>query len=362
MVMKKMRVLFLCQSIDLSDPVVGDTYDRALAFSRSNKIAHLDILTIKGRILQQPEKGQAISLHREKLSRLQVLFSFYKNLWHLFKQEKYHVVYIYMTPTLAPLFLPLRFFYSFKVATWFAHTIFRPLTKFSLQWASDYWFSVDVGQSQLAHPHKYLVGQGVNLNQFRFDCRAEKKWDLMTVGRITPQKKIEKILEAISIYKREFHSDLSFAIVGDAYVESDRNYIKFLESKIVELNLSRHVKFLGMVRREEMAMQLQSAKLFVFPVPGGIGKAAIEALACGVPILINYLPSKEFLGEYLSSWMISGDSGELMAIKMAKLFNASASEKEELFETMKKFAESNLSLDSLFEKISSHLYEELMST
>ena len=69
-----------------------------------------------------------------------------------------------------------------------------------------------------------------------------------------------------------------------------------LERSIHELDLSDHVRLMGAVPRAAVIGQLQRADVFALPVrtllaglnPEGLGLAALEAAACGLPVIVGH--------------------------------------------------------------------------
>ena len=69
-----------------------------------------------------------------------------------------------------------------------------------------------------------------------------------------------------------------------------------LERSIHELELSDHVRLMGALPRAAVIGQLQRADVFALPVrtllaglnPEGLGLAALEAAACGLPVIVGH--------------------------------------------------------------------------
>lgn len=128
---------------------------------------------------------------------------------------------------------------------------------------------------------------------------------------------------------------------------------------ISDLQLNNHVHFLGSVSRENVPNVLRASRLFVFPVPGGIGKAAMESLASGIPILVTYLPSRQFLGEELSRYMICEDSIQAMAESIARILKLDSVEGTKLKQCIESFVSKNLSMSSLFQRIVDNMQQAM---
>lgn len=103
---------------------------------------------------------------------------------------------------------------------------------------------------------------------------------LLTVARLVPQKGIETALRALSNVPPPWKYD----IVGDGPLLRD------LKELAERLGIASRVRFLGV--RNDVPERLADADLFLFPSRWeGLGSAALEAAAAGLPALVSDLPS-----------------------------------------------------------------------
>jgi glycosyltransferase involved in cell wall biosynthesis len=104
---------------------------------------------------------------------------------------------------------------------------------------------------------------------------------LGTVARLTPQKGLSYLLEAISILVARFPG-LFCVIVGDGPLRVE------LEALAVRLGLENHVRFCGL-RRDVRAI-FQSLDLFVLPsLFEGLPLSLLEAMASGAPVVATHV-------------------------------------------------------------------------
>ena len=102
---------------------------------------------------------------------------------------------------------------------------------------------------------------------------------LITVGRLTPQKRHELLLEAV---RRLADAEVSVAatLVGDG---PEREHLEALARR---LGIHDAVRFMGAVPPAEVRGYLAQSDVFVFPAEReGFGLAAVEALMQGVPVV-----------------------------------------------------------------------------
>ncbi|HEY2825450.1 MAG TPA: glycosyltransferase [Gemmatimonadales bacterium] len=102
---------------------------------------------------------------------------------------------------------------------------------------------------------------------------------VVTVGRLTAQKRIGMLIEAMAIL-RDRGVNAPLTIVGDG-PERDA-----LERRVADRNLADRVRFTGAVPPSQIPATIGNADVFAFPaVDEGLGLAAAEALMLGVPVV-----------------------------------------------------------------------------
>jgi glycosyltransferase involved in cell wall biosynthesis len=120
---------------------------------------------------------------------------------------------------------------------------------------------------------------GTDTTKFR-PVYCEKKFDLIFVGRFQKMKGLDILMKALTfLVKREVK--LRLAIVGN-FDEGQRNFCLRLTSN----EARKLVKFVGLVNHDKLPLLLNSSKLLVIPSRyESFGLPAIEALACGIPVV-----------------------------------------------------------------------------
>lgn len=133
---------------------------------------------------------------------------------------------------------------------------------------------------------KQIPGVGIHLSRFcpcegkRADLRRQlgiphDAFHIVSAAELNENKNQSVIIQAIASLPYE---DIYYSICGDG------PYVERLEQMIRDCGLERRVHLLGF--RTDMEKILQSADCFAFPSRReGLGIAALEALACGVPVI-----------------------------------------------------------------------------
>lgn len=131
-----------------------------------------------------------------------------------------------------------------------------------------------------------VVPNGVDIGFFRPDPAVVPgpRPRLAYVGRVKRYKRIDLFLRAAQLLRRE-RPDLEVEIVGRG------DHRPALERLAARLGLGGTVRFTGEVSEEEKRERLRRAHVVAYPSPKeGWGIAAMEAAACGVPVVASDSP------------------------------------------------------------------------
>jgi len=113
------------------------------------------------------------------------------------------------------------------------------------------------------------------------DGWGKDKTKLIFVGRCDPVKCIDKLI--LSVAQLSSRHDVGLLIVGDGPERSS------LERLSIELGVSDRCVFMGM--RNDVERILKYADIMVMPSRWeGLSVSALEAMACGVPLVANRVP------------------------------------------------------------------------
>jgi glycosyltransferase involved in cell wall biosynthesis len=111
---------------------------------------------------------------------------------------------------------------------------------------------------------------------------------LVHVGGMNPHKNILKLLEAMPRVIAAC-GEVRLAIVGDTSGKGFWDNVEALRAFVAETPpLAEHVRFTGYLSDEALAELLNGAEALVFPsLWEGFGLPAVEAMACGVPVVAS---------------------------------------------------------------------------
>jgi glycosyltransferase involved in cell wall biosynthesis len=148
--------------------------------------------------------------------------------------------------------------------------------------------------------------------------RPGEPFVLCAAGGISPHKNVETLLEA---YARLNHDAPRLVVVGALADETYASSASSVRARAARLGLGDRVVFPGYVPDEVLAALYRRAKVVVNPSRAeGFGLTAVEAAACGAPLLLSDLPAhRETLGraallfDPLDAGELAARLGELLA-------------------------------------------------
>jgi phosphatidylinositol alpha-1,6-mannosyltransferase len=147
----------------------------------------------------------------------------------------------------------------------------------------------------------------------------------IAVARLIPQKGLRTLLRAWRIViDRAARSHLApeLTIVGDGPQRG------LLERTVQELELSKSTRIIGALPRTDVIAQLQQAGVFALPVrtrwaglnPEGLGLAALEAAACGLPVIVGHSGgTPETVREADTGFLVPSGDHRLLAERLSLL-------------------------------------------
>lgn len=144
----------------------------------------------------------------------------------------------------------------------------------------------DLFESQFPHLQADVIPNGVDLEQFRpresgGGPDSTREMSLVTAARLIPRKGIDVLLQACA---RLAAANQSFQchIIGDGPEETPLRHLA------ASLGITERVHFHGRMEKDPIAEFLPRCDIFVLPsYAEGMSNAALEAMACGLPLLLT---------------------------------------------------------------------------
>ncbi|TSC91540.1 MAG: group 1 glycosyl transferase [Parcubacteria group bacterium Licking1014_17] len=161
---------------------------------------------------------------------------------------------------------------------------------------------------------KFLITAGVPENKIVFlnaiyldletfkPLGLEKKYDVIFVGRLADNKGIDLFLDSVRL------SGVNAVVVGRGPEE------KKVESFIKKYNLGGRIKYAGWVKDSKEVAELinESKILAVTSFNEGGPRVALEAMACGVPVISTKVGlMKDIVSNGENGWLVGWDAQEI---------------------------------------------------
>jgi|CXWK01.1.fsa_nt_gi glycosyltransferase involved in cell wall biosynthesis len=286
-----MKLLVITQKVDSNDSILGFFHRWLEEFAR-----HTDQLTVicleKG-ISHLPSQVSLFSLGKEnRLGRLTYAFRLFKIVWQ--KRNDYDVVFVHMNPIYVVLVGWLWRLLGKKIGFWYTHKHVDWKLRIAEQFAHVI-FSASEKSFRLRSKKLNIMGHGIDTKVFAplskvDDLNGQEvgaTFRVVSVGRLSPIKNLETLIDAVHILKNKSHK-LLLEIVGGSETADQKEYENFLREKVLTMHLEHEVVFTGPLSQAETVPKVQHSDLFVnTSKTGSLDKAVLEAMSCGVPVLTS---------------------------------------------------------------------------
>jgi glycosyltransferase involved in cell wall biosynthesis len=110
---------------------------------------------------------------------------------------------------------------------------------------------------------------------------------VLYAGNVKPHKNLERLIEAFQLVRKRGLSHLKLVLIGD-----EISKYAALRRAVHQHQLHKHVRFLGYLPEETLAVMYRLAGVFVFPsLYEGFGLPPLEAMASGTPVVTSNVSS-----------------------------------------------------------------------
>jgi phosphatidyl-myo-inositol dimannoside synthase len=149
----------------------------------------------------------------------------------------------------------------------------------------------------------------------------------IAVGRLIPQKGLSTLLRA---WRTVIDRAGRNAVAHELIVVGDGPQRSWLERAIHEMQLSESTRIIGALPRAGVVVQLQQASVFALPVrtrwaglnAEGLGLAALEAAACGLPVIVGRSGgAPETVRDGDTGFVVQSDDHQLLAERLSLLLD-----------------------------------------
>lgn len=206
-------------------------------------------------------------------------------------------------------------------------------------------------EEQLDIHESHLLPLGADIEKFhpsqqeRSEMRSEldiseSEFVVITSGNLNESKKVKHIIRSISNLNSE---PVRLVILGSG----DDKYMQSLYDLVEDLELSEQVIFHDFVDHKDLSKFYNAADLGVWP--GKLGITIIEAISCGLPVIVSDSEATEFLIQNGNGVALSKVSPEELA-NAIKLYSDNPERTKKHENNAVQFSKENLSWESIAEE------------
>lgn len=357
-----MKLLIITQKVDNNDGVLGFFHDWIAEFAKHCE--QVTVICLFEGVYELPGNVKVLSLGKERnnflrrggsifsaaadqfLLRLRYIFKFYRLI--LGERKNYDAVFVHMNPeyvVLGGIFWKIM---GKKIGLWYAHGSVNVLLRIAER-IVDYIFSASSESFRIKSAKKNILGHGIDVRKFNQTLAGNKNvFIIVSVGRISPVKKYEVILEAAKILVASKAFDFEVRIIGGAIDEKGRKYLEYLEKIVLDSGLEKVVEFVGEVANKDLHEYLHGDVFVHTSQTGSLDKAMLEAMAAGLVVI----SSNDAAGAVLKDENLLFDgSGAQLAEKIARIHGLTIEQRMSVAEKLKKEVAENHNLGRLIKNI-----------
>lgn len=117
------------------------------------------------------------------------------------------------------------------------------------------------------------------------DKYNDKKVNILSVGRVVPNKGFSELIDAFAFYNKHFNKESRLIIVGDKHQWLSA-YTDYLDYKVRYMNLDNSVIFTGKVSDEQLKSYFLTSRVFVLTsYHEGFCLPVVEAMSMKIPVV-----------------------------------------------------------------------------
>jgi glycosyltransferase involved in cell wall biosynthesis len=345
-----MKLLILTQKIDKNDDVLGFMHGWVLEFAKNCE--QLTVVCLGKGEYDFPEKVKVLSLGKERLGNRNrelgtrkwfYCWRFYKYIW--WERNNYDAVFVHMNSeyvVLGGLFWRL---WHKKIMLWNNHVIGNLHTRLAVLLAHRSFYTSPFSfNAKISGKKGMKMPAGIDTALFcRLPSMVKKQNSLLFLGRISPVKRLEVLLEAVKLLNEENFS-FTLDVVGEA-LPRDTIYFENLKNKFFGLLNDGKVKFLGKSANHETPQIYNSHQICVnLTNSGSLDKTILEAMATETLVLVSNESFKNVLPE---EFMFHENDINDLSQKIKVILNRSQKDKEALCRRLRVVVEKEHSLKKL---------------
>jgi glycosyltransferase involved in cell wall biosynthesis len=357
MASKKNLLLFNLMT-DRDDPILGFTTEWINALAPF--FEKIFVVTMTRGVVEVPHNVLAYSVGKEQgLSEFRRTIRFYQIVLKIVSTEHIDVCFVHMIAIFAVLFFPFALLYRIPVLLWYCHTA-TPRTLRIAHRMVDRVVTCSSEGFRLSSSKLKIIGHGINTDIFKpaADTSAGDIFRIVTVGRLSPIKRCDILIQAVQETVASGARNISFTIVGGLERSDTFEYEAYLKRMVSDGKLDSIITFTGPVPFHAVPAAYQEADLFLHACnTGGIDKAVLEAMSSGCIVLSSNHAFKTIFGELSGLLFVPENEPKQFAAHIKKISRLPLEERRALGSRLRQVVIDNHSL----KRLTAQLVQELQA-
>ncbi len=299
-----MKLLIITRKVDARDDRMGFFVDWINEFSK-----HVDSLTVIS-MQEGSRDGVSGSVDVEFVGggKLRKFFVYRK----LLKKTvpKTDGVFVHMMPIYANLAGPIVRKNGKKMLLWYMHKSVDYALEKTSKWVSGYITASKKSFRMDTSLPVHVVGHAILTQKFKnphlkSEISSNDTLKLLTIGRISPSKRIEVIIEAVNYLIKNRNLNPILSIVGSP-PHKHEEYLKNLINLVDKHGIGDNINFVGPKQHKDLPGIFSEHDIFInASETGSLDKAVLEAMASGVVPLTSNEAFKELFTDDLESLLFA---------------------------------------------------------
>lgn len=345
-----MKLLMVTRKIDRDDWLAGHSYEWARALSEELKKSGGSLKVIclgKGNI--EGLEAEVYSLGKEwGVSRWRRYCRLFGLSWKLVRQGD--GIFCHQNPEYAIVMAPAAFVFRKQIVSWYTHKSVTWKTRLMLA-VSKSVLTASKESFRIPSAKVQSVGHGIDTEKFKAPENRTKgnKYQIITVGRISPVKDLETMLLAVKeLVQQRKEEDIKLHIIGDTGLPEQESYLQSLKDLVSNSGLGEHVAFEPSVPHERVQEVYQGADLFLnMSQTGSLDKAVLEAMASQCPVITANEAFSDMLSPFAEWTLTKQNDQHMLAEKILAIKNFKPADLAALTGNLRRIVVESHSLEKL---------------
>jgi len=333
------RTLFVTQAMDPNDTALGFVTQWVDALRR--RVSSVQVIALRGR------KGPGVHILRPKsVHRLVVASRYLGLLWRL--RRSYDTVFVHMNQVYVLLGAPLLKLLGKRILLWRNHPQGTLATRVAVA-LSDRVFCTSEKSFTARFTKTELMPVGIDTGHFSPGREASDGRRIAYIGRISPIKRVEILVEALGIL-RSRAVRFAVRVTGDA-LPQDEGYLRGLKARAHEIDVA--IDWHPGVPPGRLPAVYRGAAVVVnLTPPGSFDKVILEALACGIPVIAA---NTDLRGKVDGRCLVDPADADTVAARLEGFLELPATERAAIGVEGREFVVREHSLDALMDRLAVEL-------